>query len=97
MKKNLPGIIIFISFSLSALSITPSVWDIGSISSNSGQQALEIIVYNDTSKEIKIDFISTCDCFWSDTDKLILSPDESGQALFFLYDEIHSIYLDNIN
>jgi hypothetical protein len=43
---------------------------------------LEIIVYNDISKEILIDFIFTCDCFWSDTDKLILSPDESGTVTF---------------
>jgi len=75
--------LIFSFFRIGALSITPSSWDLGSITSNSGIQSLDIRIYNDTKEKIKIDFISTCDCLSSSTDSLTLQPDESDDIQFY--------------
>lgn len=73
--------LILIYTQLSALSINPTIWNLGSITNDSGIQTLELEVHNDTAANIKIDFISTCDCLVSDTDALNLSPNESASVV----------------
>lgn len=84
MSKHVLAIFILIIFifSLPAISISPSTWNLGSITNESGIQSLAITISNDTNSDIEIDFISTCDCLWSDIDKLIFSPAESVVVKF---------------
>jgi hypothetical protein len=78
MKKFLPVFLILIASYIGALSIIPTTWNLGSITSNSGIQILEMEVHNDTTEKIKVDLLSTCDCLTSDTNSLTMAPDESS-------------------
>ena len=86
MKKFLSILVLLVFvllYKLTALSINPISWDLGSINNISGIQALTVIALNNTEKDVKVDFISTCDCLYSSTDSLILQPEESIQLQFY--------------
>lgn len=81
MKKYITVLFLFILTTIAqlpALSITPTSWNLGSITSNSGIQTILLEVHNNTSNNIKIDFISTCNCLISNTETLNLSPNTSS-------------------
>ncbi len=82
MIKYFTVLLILINSFLGALILSPGNWDLGRITSNDGVQNIKIDLRNDTSAEVTINFISTCDCLISDTDTLNLSPDESSSVLF---------------
>ncbi len=84
MNKLNTALILFLLllFRLPALSFSPASWDLGSIKYNSGIQSLEIEVYNESSADIKVDFISVCDCLTSDTVSLYLTPGETSPVNF---------------
>ena len=67
MKKYLLVLLILCTSYIGALTVNPPDWDLGTISYDTGKQALELEIHNDTTAEMKIDFISTCDCLWTDT------------------------------
>ncbi|MEA1910282.1 MAG: DUF1573 domain-containing protein [Spirochaetota bacterium] len=84
MKKYIVVLILLILIitQLSTLSITPTSWDLGSITNDSNIQTLELEIFNNTTEKIIIDFISTCDCLISDTDTINLSTNESAFVTF---------------
>ena len=84
MKKYIIPLIFFvsISFQLSPLSITPTSWNLGTITRDSGIQTLMLEALNDTPAEVKVDFISTCGCLETDTDTLELKANERASVMF---------------
>ena len=82
MKKYLVIFLVLITSYASAITIAPSSWNLGTIANNTGVQKLKLEIYNDTQDDIKIDFISTCDCLVSDTGTINISSNETAYVTF---------------
>ena len=82
MKKYLFVILIIITSYIGALSVNPPFWDLGIITNDTGLQTLKLEILNDTAENIKIDFISTCECLQSDTAILTLISNETASVTF---------------
>ena len=82
MKKYLLVFLVLITSYLSALTVTPSSWELGTITNDTGVQKLKLEIYNDTKADIKIDFISTCDCLMSDTGTINILSNGTAYVTF---------------